>query len=255
MDIYQHFRKEEKPFIDEVLDWISDAEEKYLPKRTDFLNPRQQDIAQSLVSRDSPVTLCFAGGSEHAERKRALFVPPYQEPQIENFALCAFELQYPRKFATVTHPELLGALMGLGIKREKFGDLLFTNDTIHIVVAAEIAEFVQLNLTEVGLTPVSLKAIALTDILDVKEVWQTFNKTASSLRLDVVISVIYQQSRAKMTERIRKKLVKVNWRVIEQPSFNLQAGDYISVRRLGRSKLVRVEGMTKKGKYRIIVGK
>lgn len=42
-EVYQHFRKEEQPFIDSAQSWITQAEETYTPYLTDFLDPRQQD--------------------------------------------------------------------------------------------------------------------------------------------------------------------------------------------------------------------
>jgi RNA-binding protein YlmH len=47
----------------------------------------------------------------------------------------------------------------------------------------------------------------------------------------------------------------VNWKVVEQPSFVLEEGDELSVRGKGRSKLLSVEGRTKKDKWRITTGK
>ncbi|HET7615908.1 MAG TPA: RNA-binding protein, partial [Bacillales bacterium] len=35
MELYQHFRPDEKPFIDEVLGWRDAVKERYLPKRSD----------------------------------------------------------------------------------------------------------------------------------------------------------------------------------------------------------------------------
>lgn len=59
MSIYQHFRKEEYPFIDQVLQWKDEAEERYSVKLTDFLDPREQDIAQSIIGKDSEASLSF----------------------------------------------------------------------------------------------------------------------------------------------------------------------------------------------------
>jgi RNA-binding protein YlmH len=50
-------------------------------------------------------------------------------------------------------------------------------------------------------------------------------------------------------------LVKVNWTLIENPSFECKEGDIISVRGHGRSKIMGIEGKTKKEKWRIIAGR
>lgn len=255
MELYQHFRPEEKSFIDEVLGWAEEVKERYLPKRSDFLDPRKQDIVKAVIGGDAEVTVSFSGGSPDVERKRLLILPPYYEEEDLDYGLVLFSVDYPQKFASIGHRDLLGALMSLGVKREKFGDLLFGDGQVQIVVAEEIAEYVRLNLTEVGNSPVKLTEIPFTEILTVSETWREQTGTVSSLRLDTVLAEIYRQSRAKITPFIQKGLVKVNWKTIETPSYPLKAGDYLSVRGMGRSKLIAVEGQTKKGKWRILTGK
>ena len=49
--VYQHFRPEEKEFIDQVIDWRINVEDTYAPKLTDFLDPRQQFILRSIIGR------------------------------------------------------------------------------------------------------------------------------------------------------------------------------------------------------------
>lgn len=254
MNLYQHFRPEEKPFIDELMDSVEDVLQRYSPKRFDFLDPRQQQMAYEVIGSDEEVTLSFAGGSPHAERKRLLLLPPYQPVDMEAHNLMLFTVEYPRKFTTIGHRDLLGSLMSLGLKREKFGDLLFKDEQVQFVVAEEIAEYVKLNLTKVGTSPVSLKETSLDDILIVPKVWKEQSGTVSSLRLDTVLSEIYNTSRGKSSEWIGKDLVKVNWKTVSQPSYSLQAGDQLSVRGKGRSKVIEIEGKTKKGKWRIISG-
>ena len=52
MDIYQHFRPEEKDFIDQVLGWAEQVREQYAPKLTDFLNPREAEIIRMLIGKE-----------------------------------------------------------------------------------------------------------------------------------------------------------------------------------------------------------
>ncbi|HET7522154.1 MAG TPA: RNA-binding protein [Bacillales bacterium] len=255
MDLYQHFRPEEKPFIDELRDWAEDVKERYVPKRSDFLDPRQQDIAKAVIGGDIDVALSFSGGSPYAERRRMLIVPPYGEPKEEDYGLVLFSVEYPKKFASINHRDLLGAAMGLGVKREKFGDFLFRQGEIQLVVAEEIAEYVRLNLTEVGNSPVQLKETPMPHILHVPEQWEEQTGTVSSLRLDAVLAEAYGRSRAKIVPFIQKGLVKVNWKIVEDASYPLRQGDYLSVRGMGRSKLIAVEGTTKKGKNRVVIGR
>ena len=48
-EIYQHFRPEEYDFIEKIDDIAQRVEETYAYSLTDFLNPRQVDIAKSIL--------------------------------------------------------------------------------------------------------------------------------------------------------------------------------------------------------------
>jgi RNA-binding protein YlmH len=80
------------------------------------------------------------------------------------------------------------------------------------------------------------------------------NTTASSLRLDVILSSIYNISRQKAQTLIQRGLVKVNWKQVEQTSFVCEEGDVLSARGYGRSRIISIDGQTKKEKWRLTAG-
>lgn len=255
MSIYQHFRPREKEFIDQVFSWIRYVDERYAPKLTDFLDPREQYIVESVVRYQKLCRVSFFGGAGKNERKRALLYPDYYEHDEEDFAIVLFEIIYPEKFVTLTHPQVLGSLVGSGVKREKFGDIIIRDERIQFFVAAEIADYIRLNIQRVGKVKVTLKQLPLAEALELKENWQEAVITASSLRLDTILSQAHHLSRQKAREWIQRGLVKVNWEVVEEPDFQLEEQDIISARRLGRLKIFQLLGQTKKEKVRLLVGK
>ena len=97
-----------------------------------------------------------------------------------------------------------------------------------------------------------LREIPFKQAIIVQESWQEISITASSLRLDTMISAFYHISRQKAQVLIGQGLAKVNWTVIENSSFDCHQGDTISVRGFNRVKIVSIEGKTKKDKWRII---
>jgi RNA-binding protein YlmH len=250
--IYQHFRQDEKEFVDNVLQWRDQVENQYAPRRTDFLDPRQQYIVQSIIGHSQDVLLSFS--PEHAERKRALLYPSYFEPEEEDFGIRLFEIEYPDKFVTIEHRQVLGSIMSLGLKREKFGDILSDDNKVQLILAEEISEYVRMELVQIGKAKVSLREVPYTELIKTREEWQEKVATVSSLRLDVVLAAIYNISRQKAQTYIRGKLVKLNWKITENPSMEVEAGDVISARGFGRSKLISIEGRTKREKWRISLG-
>ncbi|MGP4072577.1 RNA-binding protein [Piscibacillus sp. B03] len=255
MSIYQHFRAEEQAFIDQALDWKEQVETHYKMVVTDFLNPREQTIFQSIIGKQSDLQLHFFGGYDQAERKQAILAPFYEQVDEDSYNMTVLEGAYHQKFVSLSHRDVLGTLMSLGIQRKKIGDLILKDGIFQIILAKEISVFVQMQLTKIKNTSIQLKEEPFTSIRKTEHDWEEKDTTVSSTRLDVVIKEIYQMGRQKAQEFIKKEAVKVNYRVVSDPSFVVEPGDLISLRKKGRSKVIDILGETKKQKYLIRVAK
>ncbi|MFS0782383.1 RNA-binding protein [Bacillus sp. 1P06AnD] len=254
MEIYQHFRKEEKVFIDNVLDWKEHVETYYSPKLSSFLDPREQQIVTAIIGNNEDCRLAFFGGYKEAERKRALLYPQYDEVAPEDFQCSLIEISYNKKFHEITHPQILGTVMSLGMRRDKFGDVLLSDQAAQVIVDKEIASFVCNNIDKIGQAGVTLQEIRLRDVVPVYTNWQEGTLTSSSLRLDSLLSSMSRLSRQKAQEYIAAGHVKVNHMVIEEKDYPCHQGDTISCRRYGRFKIMEIEGRTKKDKWKIVFG-
>jgi RNA-binding protein YlmH len=255
MNIYQHFRPEERDFIDQVLSWKDYVESSYSPKLTDFLDPREQHILKTLIGENGSITYKLFGGISEGERKRALIMPDYFLPTEKEFQINLFEIDYPIKFVSIEHPQVLGSIMSLGLKRGKFGDILMKDGRVQFFAASEISDYLKSNLESIGRASIRLKDLALEEAITMDELWMEQAITVSSLRLDTIISGIHHISRQKSQLFIQQGLVKVNWTSNENVSFECAEGDLLSVRGYGRVKILSIEGRTKKDKWRIVVGK
>ncbi len=254
-EIFQHFRKDEQQFIEQASDWLRDVEDMYAPRLTDFLDPRQRFIIASLIgARD--VLMSASGVFDNAERERVLLHPSYYVASPEDFQVTLFELRYPVKFVTLKHPDILGALMSLGLDRGKFGDIRIGDGRVQLAVMEEIAPYIRANFTSAGKVKVQLEEVTdASSFLPVFEEWAEEAHTVSSLRLDTVMSSVYKISRQKAAALISGGKVKVNWSEQEQVSFELHESDMISVRGHGRVRVLAIEGRTKKDKIRLQIGK
>lgn len=250
--LFQHFRKDEQQFIEQVTGWIIDVENQYSPKLTDFLNPRERFIVKAVLG-SSDIEMASSGLFEDAERQRVLLYPSYYEPQEEDFAITVFELKYPVKFVTLRHPDILGSLMSVGLDRSKFGDIRIAGEQIQFAVANEVSLYLQTNFTSAAKVKVHLTEAV--DLVSAVEEWIEESYTVSSMRLDTVMSSVYNISRQKAAALINGGKVKVNWTLQEQPSFELHESDLISSRGLGRVNIIMIEGRTKKDKIRLQIGR
>lgn len=254
--LIQHFRKDEQPFIEQVSGWQREVEDRYAPKLTDFLDPRQRFIVQSILQQSEDLQVFTEGAFEDAERKRMLIAPSYLHPEKSDFQIEVYSLSYPSKFVQLRHPDVLGALLSIGLDRGKFGDIRLAENTVQFALATEIADYVRANLSGIGKVKVHAEEVNTdTPYILNEEQWSESSHTVSSMRLDVVLATIANISRQKSQSLIQTGKVKVNWTVREAVAFELQEGDIISARGYGRMKVIMTEGRTKKDKIRLQVGR
>lgn len=252
--VYQHFRKEEQPFIDLVESWVVQVQQQYAPYLTDFLDPRQQYIVEMLIGKRGEVRAMFRGGYEAAERKRALIYPEYFEPNAEDFNLSLIEINYPDKFSTLSHGQILGSLVGSGLKREMFGDIMSDGMRWQFFVSGSVLDYVLAQVSKIGKTTVRLEQKNYTDLLVPIDDWTIEHDTVSSLRIDTVISSVYNISRQRAKELVTGGKVKLNWAAYDRPDFELGIRDILSIRGFGRIQIREIEGKSKKDKWRVELG-
>jgi RNA-binding protein YlmH len=168
--------------------------------------------------------------------------------------MTVFTIQYPPKFTVLSHGKVLGTLMGTGVKREYFGDILSDGEIWQVFVATEVSHFIQLQVDKIGNVSVRLEETRYTDLIVPKDGWTVERETVSSVRLDTVISAVYNISRQRSKQLIESGKVKVNWTEALRPDFVLDLLDIISVRGFGRIQIQGLEGTTKKEKVRLLLG-
>jgi len=254
MSVFDHFRKEERPFVERALEMLTQVERKQAMRLTDFLDPRQMSIFQSLASQVQDVQVSASGGYEGAERVRVLLHPDYLPVEHEDYRLVLLRIVADQRFHALQHRDVMGALLHVGLKREKFGDMLVDNDGCFVVVAEEVADFVCTQVTQIHRTPVSFERLPWEEFTPPAPRFTEKMITVPSPRTDAVLGEVYHFSRAKALVPIRAGKVKVNWRVVEDPSHPLQTGDMVSLAGFGRFKVLDVTGPTRSGRLRMLVG-
>lgn len=251
--VYQHYRKDEIPFIDHFSELIEQAGNEYRPVLTEFLDPRQVFIAKQLVGTHSEVTTFTDGGYSDAERSRLIVAPSYFEPKQADFELSLIAIHYPEKFAALTHSTILGTLANSGVRRDVFGDIITDGGHWQFYVSTSMVSWVLENITKIGRVGVRLEEVPLdAHVLPISE-WETSETTVSSLRLDTVVAHVYNISRQRAKTLIQGEKVRLNFQVNSQPDTMLAEQDTVSVRGFGRILLTQVLGTTKKDKLRISV--
>jgi RNA-binding protein YlmH len=255
-EFYVHFRPDEHAYVDRCLEWIARAEQQHQSKLTDFLDPRQSFILETLVRREPDVAVRFEGGWEEAERRRALIAPEYYNVESEDMGILVLSVSSgDNKFLTLEHGDYMGSILGLGIKRDKIGDIHVHETGCHCLVTEDIAPFLQMNLHQVHRVNVQTELLPLTELKVAKPELQEMELTAASMRLDCIASDVFRLSRAKVMTPIKAGRLRLNWKVEEDPSKALHPGDVVSLQGFGRFKVLETDGITKKGRIRVKVAK
>ncbi|MEG2985898.1 MAG: YlmH/Sll1252 family protein, partial [Peptostreptococcaceae bacterium] len=63
------------------------------------------------------------------------------------------------KFKSISHKDYLGAILNLGIKREKIGDIIIHEKFCQLVVNNDICDFIIMNLEKVSRNSVTAKEV------------------------------------------------------------------------------------------------
>lgn len=246
-NIFMHFRPEEHPFVERSLDYVHRASDRNQFVVTPFLDPREQFILASIVKRDPDLVLCLDGGYQKAERKRALIAPDYygKNPKLLDLSFLRLETKDSRR---LEHRDVLGALMGLGIKRNMLGDILPHDKGCDIIVAKEMAQYIFLGIGQVGRHRVSIRKINRAELTLPERNGKIRTASVASMRVDAVLSEGYRVSRTKAASMVKNGKCKVNWKLVDQPDYPVAPGDLISLRGFGRLAVESIEGHSKKGR-------
>lgn len=245
--IFMHFRPEERPFVERCLDWVESSSERSMVTTSPFLDPREQYIYQTICNRETDLVFQLDGGYSVAERKRAIMAPDYFFIE-ESWSDLAFLRIETTDRQPLEHPDVLGAVLGLGIKREMIGDLQPHSHGCDLVVAREMSDFLSLHLHSVGRKKVLVQTIARNQFFYSEPNMTAKTIITASLRLDSIVSDAFRMSRSKAQLLIKGKKCKINWKLVDQNDELVEPGDVISVRGMGRIRIICVERMTKKGR-------
>ena len=247
---------EDRLLLAKVLDRAAQAESRNVPAATDFLSPQQQMLTEDLLRLAGVPETGYVrlGGYEGAERALYLFLPDWLDPEDaegESPIRCLRAAFRPEE--QLTHRDFLGSLMGLGIVREKVGDILVGSGSADLLVLDTVADFLLSSWTSAGRAKLTVTEIPPAH-LHIPEVrCEEIRDTVSSLRLDAVCSAGFRMARGKAADLIASGRVQVNWRECVKPDKLLSAGDTVSARGFGKFQLSEVGGVTKKGRTAIVV--
>lgn len=242
----EHFRGNEE-FVKRMYDLIDLASRRQRVIITPFFSPDQTLLCERICGNQ--IQYQKSGGYAHAERVRFAFIP--FEEEVE-FPIVILKATYASTFGLLTHRDVLGAFMHVGIEREKMGDILVNDHEIYCIIDQEIENYIVCNLTKIKRT--SIHFAPCNKVEAIPTTLSYAHRIVSSLRLDAIIASLAHVSRAKAQSLIVAGCVKVDHVVLEQTSYLCNNNSTISIRGVGRFHFAEVIKRTKKDHYVIAIG-
>lgn len=234
---------EEKILFRKIKDLTAKSEKTFAVVYSNFLTPAEQMFL--LNYGEFSGVLGFEGGYEDAER-RVCRICTNEYNSDDGVPVALYSAKATDKNAMLSHRDVLGALMGLGIKREMIGDIIAKENKAQFFCHKSVGEFVRMNLDKIGRYSVQINESDLSEITPSPKKPVSIN--VSSMRLDCIVGECFGISRTKAAECIRKGLIAVNWQICLDVSREIKPDDKISFHGKGKISVSGISGTSKKGR-------
>ena len=247
--------EEDKLLVSKLLDKIELVDKKNNIENTDFLDIHQRGILERVLKTVKYKNYIIYGGYENAERTMIILYPEKLETVFEkdlfdyNSIIQVLRITLPNEIrGKYSHRDYLGAVIKVGIKREKVGDIIVSIDGADIIATKEMVSYLSASLSE--LTRFSKSNFEIHKIEELNMLppkTEMINIIIPSMRIDSIVSEIIRTSRSKAMDFIETERVFINSELVTKNAKILKENDLITVRGKGRFKINKILNSTKKG--------
>ena len=234
-----------------LLDLSKQADIKGIVTFSGFLNLNEQNIYHSIKSSLYSKAELF-GGYETSERQMVAFIPDALMYEWDYPIRCIRIIpKYPKFAEKLTHRDVLGALMNLGIERNRLGDILCFEDDYYVFCDEMIFPFIISELHKIRHTMVDLL-----EEFDYKSLQANINfeerfDMIASNRIDCIIAKAFHLSRSEASELLISEKVFINGKCTTNCNQSCANGSIVSVRGKARFIFEDCNTTSKKGKLRV----
>lgn len=245
----QQPNKEEVLQIARLRNLIRSAEEKNYPRFSHFLDETGIALAQRLLSEQQVGQYAFFGGFSGARRQMLGVCPDYLTPEQLEFPIAVLRFSFSEKME-LSHRDVLGSLMSLGIKRETVGDIVLQPGAAYAAVCEELSDWAVQNISRIGRVGVQTQLWDGSQVV-LEQKYRCQSVSVASLRLDAVVAAAFPVSRTVAAELISQGKVLQNGLPQTQPSHTVSPGDRVTVRGRGKFLVGEDLGQTRRGRIHL----
>lgn len=254
---------EDRLLVSKLLDKIEFVNSRNTVEYTDFLDMRQRQLLERTL-RDVKVKKYVADGGYRTAERTAIIIYPEKLEEVfekENFNYNSIfgiiRITLPNELKGIyTHRDYLGAVIKIGIKREKVGDIITNKNGADLIVMKETEKYILEGLKKLTrFSKAEFESLKIEELNVEEPKTQILNIIIPSMRVDSIVSETIKTSRAKATGIIKEERVFINHELVTKGSKELKENDVITVRGKGRFKVGKILNQTKKGNLVIEVEK
>ena len=234
-----------------LIDLSKQADFKGIVTFSDFLNLNEQNIYHTASKELYTKTEIF-GGYDGAERQMIAFIPDALCYEWDYPIKCIHIVpKYPKFAEKLTHRDVLGALMNLGIERSRLGDILCLEDDYYVFCDVDILPFIMLELNKIRHTMVDLTEETEYQHLQANIQFEERFDMIASNRIDCIIAKAFHLSRSESAQLLASEKVFINGKCIMNCNQSCENGAIVSVRGKARFVFENCNTTSKKGKLRV----
>ena len=215
---------------------------------TFFLTPAEQMTVKNWAKFGTDCTVVFCGGGDDCERQAAFFLPYYMAEEDFSPAEYIRAVKLKAGFGEPGHRDYLGAILGLGIRREWVGDIRIFGDTAYVFCLGSVESHLLSSLDKVGRYGVKTSETALEDVPVPERKVKKVSFTVKSVRLDAVAAGMFGMSRSEMSRLIEAGSVNLNYVQCLKCDAPVKDGDILSVRGSGKGTVSISQTVSRKGR-------
>lgn len=176
---------------------------------TAFLTPAERCRIERQFQKRAGCRVLFHGGHPDCERTVAFFLPEELDPADfePSDYLCAIRLT--AHFGEPGHRDYLGALLAMGIGRERLGDIWVSGAGAVVFCLPGVQKHL-LGIDRVGRISVTAEPVPLEEIAAPVRQVKALSFSVMSPRLDAVAAGMFHLSRSEAARQITLGMVSVN---------------------------------------------
>ncbi len=153
------------------------------------------------------------------------------------------------------HQDLLGSIFSHQISKNLFGDIVVLEGNFYITILSSMNDYFTSFFTTIGNQRITLKEVPLETVSSYQYQFTNKKIMVPSMRIDVVLAKLLGTSRRIVIEKMKVNEVVRNYEIVKNKALELKEGDTLSIRKYGKYRIDKIEGITKKGNNIVVIKK